>query len=80
MKINKEMLADEEVAVEILSAVEFLDATSKFGEKAAGRKRRKKAKRAVDYIKSAKKAACAVSNTFKKHQMKQRSWQKYQRQ
>lgn len=47
-KINKAMLADEEVEAEILSAAKILDATSKFAEKKAGRKGMKKAKRAVE--------------------------------
>ncbi len=40
---------DEEVAVDLLSAAEFLDATSKFAEKQAGIKSRMKAKRAVEH-------------------------------
>ena len=52
-KARRSMLAaDEEVAVDLLSAAaEFLDATSKFAEKKAGRKSRKKAKRAWNMLK-----------------------------
>ena len=47
------------MAVDLLSAKEFLDATSMFAEKVAGRNSRKKAKRAVEHAKSVKEAAGA---------------------